>query len=130
MMRDCGAFIGLLRFNNECRCSVGGCGAISCAYPVAAKNIKDNANAAAARFLIVAIAQDAGVARTTAQPDAAHLKPLDMEKLLKANSRLFFPVLIFTTTSLGSETLRGAKTQTHRISEPCAAPETAFTASQ
>ena len=118
MMNDCGAFTCLLRFSNECRCSVRGCDVISCAYPVAAKNIKDSANIPAARFLIVAIAENAEVARTTAHRNARDLKPLDMEKLLKASGRLFFPVSIFTTTSLGSERVRGAKTQTHRISEP------------
>jgi hypothetical protein len=63
-----------------------GCDVTSCAYPVAAKNIRDNANAAAASLLIVPVAEDAG---KIAHPDATDLKPLDMEKLLQTSCRLF-----------------------------------------
>jgi hypothetical protein len=62
---------------------VDGCDATSCAYPLAANNIKDSANTPAARLLIMAVAENVEVARTTAHPDAADIKPLDMEKLLK-----------------------------------------------
>jgi hypothetical protein len=90
MKYDCGALSCLLRLSSECRCRGRGCDATSCAYPVAANNIKDSANIPAARHLIVAAAENSRVVRTTARPNAADLKPLDMEELLKTAAD-FFP---------------------------------------
>ena len=98
MTGECGAFTCLLKLSNACFCSVRGCDAISCAYPVVAKNISDIANTAAARILIAVIGENAEVARTTAHPDASDLKPLDMGKLLKTSRKLFLPVSNFTTS--------------------------------
>jgi hypothetical protein len=81
MMNDCGAFNGLLRFSNECRCGIGGFDATSCAYPVVA-TIKVSANTPAPTHLLATVAENAEVARTTADRKAKASKPLDMKELL------------------------------------------------
>ena len=83
MTGECGAFSCLLRFSSDCRCSGGGCDPVSCAYPVAAKNIKDSANTLAASLLIAILAEGAEVAGTTTRRIAIDCTSLDIAKLLK-----------------------------------------------